>query len=134
MIDKASDESLQQTLEEHYLLTQEHRRRLEAVAPELGIQLNGVPCYGVAGIVREEIGAIHSMGAGTARDLTIIRCVEKIEHYEIASYAMLISCARIAGEREAADLLERTLSDEEEVERKLIDIVERRVDEAEVGA
>jgi ferritin-like metal-binding protein YciE len=134
MIHKASNAALHEALEDHYLLTQEHRRRLEAVAPKLRMQVNGELCYGLAGIVREGIATIQSARDTTARDLAIIACVEKIDHYEIASYSMLECYAIVLGEEEIAEVFRRTLDDERRADEKLGEMTAAQAGQASMKA
>jgi ferritin-like metal-binding protein YciE len=122
LIENADDEDLRDALSEHYLLTQEKRRRLEHLAPDLGIELGGVPCYGMSGIVREEIEAVHRVKRGAPRDATIAAHAQKVEHYEIASYAVAAQFAEVLGELEAALVLDRSVAEAMAADRRLAEI------------
>ena len=58
------------------------------------------------------------------RDAVIIIAAQKIEHYEIASYGGLLQIALTFNMDSVADLLEKTLDDEEETDLLLSDIAE----------
>lgn len=130
LIQNSEDEDLREVLSEHYLVTQEKRRRLEHIAPDLGIELGGGPCYGMSGIVREEIEAVHRVRRGAPRDATIAAHAQKVEHYEIAGYAAAARFAQVLGEVEAARLLDRSLSEAFEADRRLAEISFTRAQDA----
>ena len=58
------------------------------------------------------------------RDAALIIAAQKVEHYEIASYGGLVQLALTLGEGEVADILERTLEEEENADWQLTDIAE----------
>ncbi|MEF9478341.1 DUF892 family protein [Chryseobacterium sp. 1B4] len=58
------------------------------------------------------------------RDVALIIAAQKVEHYEIATYGGLAQLAITMGHDKAADLLERTLQEEEDTDSLLTDIAE----------
>ena len=79
-------------------------------------------------------------GAGTSTSTTtkdeddIEPALEKVEHYEIATYGCLRTWAELLGKDEAIDLLEETLNEEKDVDESLTDIatnINREANEAE---
>jgi len=50
-----------------------------------------------------------------------------VEHYEIAGYGTVRTYAEMLGYREAADLLQQTLDEEETTDKKLTALAERLV-------
>lgn len=48
---------------------------------------------------------------GSVRDVGIIAAAQKVEHYEIASYGILISYCELLGEKEAMEALQKTLNE-----------------------
>ncbi len=61
------------------------------------------------------------------RDAALIIAAQKIEHYEIASYGGLVQLAITLGKHRAADILDKTLSEEEETDQLLTDIAEGHI-------
>ncbi len=57
-------------------------------------------------------------------DAAIIAAAQKVEHYEMASYGTVRTWARLCGEEEAADLLQETLDEEGEADKRLTDLAE----------
>lgn len=129
IIERASDEGLRQTLEEHHRITMDQRRRLETMAPQLGIELDIVTSRGMAGILAEERAVIASARDEAVRDAVIVSSAQKVEHYEIAGYQSAVLHALVLGEEDIADLLNRTLHEEKEADRALSGIAENRVNQ-----
>ena len=63
----------------------------------------------------------------TTRDVALIIAAQKVEHYEIATYGGLAQLAITMGHDKAADLLERTLQEEEDTDSHLTDIAEASI-------
>jgi ferritin-like metal-binding protein YciE len=64
------------------------------------------------------------------RDSALIIGAQKIEHYEIASYGSLCELADVLGHSRIADILHRTLEEEEDTDRNLTSIATHVNDEA----
>ena len=133
LMGQTSDEALRQALTELEQITRDQRGRLETMAPELRIHLDGSTCRGMAGIVEEgrELGGNTAEGA--IRDAVTITAVQKMLHYQIAAYGAAASYARLLGEDDIADRLVHTLEEEQGADRKLTAIAEGFVNEAAVG-
>jgi ferritin-like metal-binding protein YciE len=67
---------------------------------------------------------IDATKEGIVRDAGIILSVQKVEHYEIASYGTLCAFAKTLDETEALDLLQTTLEEEKTADYKLSKIAE----------
>ena len=61
-------------------------------------------------------------GEGVMRDAAIISAAQKVEHYEIASYGTLRAFAETLGLNEIAALLEQTLEEEKNADKKLTEV------------
>lgn len=59
-----------------------------------------------------------------ALDAGIISAAQRVEHYEIAGYGCVRTYANILGEKEAVSLLEKTLQEEKEADKKLTELAE----------
>jgi ferritin-like metal-binding protein YciE len=55
-------------------------------------------------------------------DAALISAAQRVEHYEIAAYGTVRTYAEILGEEEAVRLLEKTLEEEKETDRKLTEL------------
>jgi ferritin-like metal-binding protein YciE len=58
------------------------------------------------------------------RDAALIIAAQKVEHYEIATYGGLVELALTMRLNRAAELLDKTLKEEEETDSILTDIAE----------
>lgn len=56
-----------------------------------------------------------------------IIAAQKVEHYEIATYGGLVQLAITMGHEKAANLLDRTLQEEEDTDLLLTDIAESSI-------
>jgi len=61
---------------------------------------------------------------GALMDAALISAAQRVEHYEIAAYGAVHAYAELMGESEAASLLQQTLEEEKETDRKLTELAE----------
>ena len=128
MRDAATTEELQEAFEDHMHLTERHCRRLEKVFASMGMRPEGKRCEAIEGIVREVETIIGETEEGTmTRDAALIMGAQKVEHYEIATYGGLVTMAITMGMYEQADLLDKTLVEEEQTDFLLTDIAENYI-------
>ncbi|RYG01673.1 MAG: DUF892 family protein, partial [Chitinophagaceae bacterium] len=80
------------------------------------------------GILREVNSIISETKKGSmTRDAALIIAGQKVEHYEIATYGGLVQLAVTMDLRKAADLLDKTLNEEEQTDRLLTHIAEGHI-------
>lgn len=127
MVEKASSQELADALSEHMEQTLQHITRLENVFEILDMKAEAEKCEAMEGLIEEAEDIIDGLEEGPVRDAGIIAAVQKIEHYEIASYGTLRAFANILGEYEAASLLEETLAEEKEADMGLTDLAESAI-------
>jgi ferritin-like metal-binding protein YciE len=124
IVEKATSEELIDNLTEHMDFTIQQVTRLENVFEIIGSKAEAEKCEAMDGLIEEAQDIIDSTDDGPVRDAGIIAAVQKIEHYEIATYGSLRTFANTLGEFEAASLLEETLDEEKEADQKLTDLAE----------
>ena len=124
MVDKVESQELADVLNEHQEQTIQQVTRLENVFEILDMKAQGEKCEAMEGLLEEADDIVGDLDEGPVRDAGIIAAVQKIEHYEIASYGTLRTFANTLGEYEAGSLLEETLDEEKEADLKLTDIAE----------
>jgi ferritin-like metal-binding protein YciE len=129
VIKQAESDELKQALTSHLEETKEHAKRLEQVFEIFGEQAKAKKCAGMAGLIAEGEEAI----SGNEGVAAIILALQKVEHYEIASYGALVSWAELLEEEEASDILEETLAEEKEADEKLNEIAEDFINMEESG-
>ena len=67
---------------------------------------------------------MKSAKPGALQDAMLITAAQKVEHYEIATYGTARTYAQVVGERAVARLLEQTLKEEKDTDKKLTRIAE----------
>lgn len=121
----ATNEVLIDAFEDHEWQTQKHISRLEKVFKSLKEEAEPKKCAAMEGLLKEANETIAATPDGSAtRDATLIIAAQKIEHYEIATYGGLVEIALTLGFEKEANLLERTLGEEEDTDHTLTDIAE----------
>lgn len=125
MQEAATTEELKDAFEDHQLQTKKHISRLEKVFKSINEEPERKKCEAIEGIIKEGEEIIKTTKEGSmTRDAALIIAAQKVEHYEIATYGGLAQLAITMGHDKAADLLERTLQEEEETDHNLTDIAE----------
>lgn len=111
-MERAFDPKLKSALRAHLNETKRHRSRLQNVARDLDIELDGMTCKGMAGIVKEGSDMVGLQDEDEVRDAAIIASAQRVEHYEMAGYGTAVHFARALGHDEAAHPLMETLDEE----------------------
>jgi ferritin-like metal-binding protein YciE len=124
MVDKVESQELADVLNEHQEQTIQQVTRLENVFEILDLKAKAEKCEAMEGLIDEAEEIVGDLDEGPVRDAGIIAAVQKIEHYEIATYGTLRTFANTLGEYEAGSLLEETLDEEKEADLRLTDIAE----------
>lgn len=126
----ATTDDLASAFEEHLEVTQSQISRLEQIFDLLGEKPEAKECQAMKGLIKESQEVIDETEEGTAtRDVGLIICAQKVEHYEIAAYGSLKQLARTAGKPEVAQLLEETLEEEKATDLLLSTLAESRINE-----
>src|SRR5579872_3051898 len=118
----ADSPALQRALEKHLEQTWEHIQRVEEVFDTLEAKIGGKRSDAMAGLIAEGLERVEAEADPPVKDAALILAVQKIEHYEIASYGGLRTWAELLGRDEAAMLLEQTGDEEKEAGDLLNDI------------
>jgi ferritin-like metal-binding protein YciE len=128
MQEATTTEQLKDAFEDHLHQTERHVKRLEKVFRSLGLKAEGEKCEAIEGIAREVDNIIEETQEGTlTRDAALIIAAQKVEHYEIATYGGLVQLAITMQLHEAADLLDKTLVEEEDTDALLTEIAENEI-------
>ncbi|HET7442620.1 MAG TPA: ferritin-like domain-containing protein [Terriglobales bacterium] len=130
MAKAASNEQLREGFEEHLEQTREHVQRLERIFQMMGEKAKGKKCVGMEGLVKEGSELMGEDFEDDVMDAGIIGAAQRVEHYEIAAYGTAREFAEVLGEDEHASLLEETLNEEKETDRKLTEIASQINEEA----
>ena len=124
MAKKASAPELRQAFTDHLEQTRGHVDRLEQIFEELGEKPSGKTCKAMKGLVEEGKEIIEEDGDDSVLDAALIGAAQRVEHYEIAGYGVVRTFASLLGEDEAMGLLQRTLNEEGETDKKLTRLAE----------
>ena len=122
MAKAASNDDLKQGILEHLEETRGHVDRLDRSLRILGASVKGKTCHAMKGLVEEGEEAIEAEAPPAIRDAFLIGAAQRVEHYEIAAYGTARSFAETLGEEEIAELLQETLDEEGETDKKLTTI------------
>ncbi|MBT2620111.1 ferritin-like domain-containing protein [Chryseobacterium sp. ISL-6] len=121
----ATTEELKEAFEDHQLQTKKHVSRLEKVFKLIDETPEKKECEAIKGIIKEGEEIMKSTKVGSmTRDAALIIAAQKVEHYEIATYGGLAQLAITMGHDKVADLLEKTLQEEEDTDYNLTEIAE----------
>jgi ferritin-like metal-binding protein YciE len=125
---KAADASdLQRAFQDHLRQTEGQVERLERIFSDMGGSPRGKKCVGMEGLVEEGNELMREKADPDALDAGLIAAAQKVEHYEIAGYGTARTWANQLGYHGAAQLLQQTLDEEGEANKKLTQIAESHV-------
>jgi ferritin-like metal-binding protein YciE len=124
MARKASAPELKRAFQDHLTQTEGHVNRLEKIFKGLGEKPTGKTCKAMKGLVEEGKEIIEEDGDDSVLDAALIGAAQRVEHYEIAGYGVVRTFASLLGENTAVDLLQRTLNEEGETDKKLTALAE----------
>jgi Mn-containing catalase len=135
MAEAANAEALQVAFETHLDQTKGHVERLKEVFGLLGAPAKANACKGMQGLVEEgnEVMADNEGKDAASADLALIAAAQKVEHYEISAYGTARALAGQAGLPQVAELLSRTLAEEEVSDNLLTQIAREVMSEARTG-
>lgn len=119
MADAATGENLKQGFLDHLEQTKVHVERLEKAFTKLGVAPDEKTCVVMEGLVAEGNEAIELEGNGVIRDVALVGAARRVEHYEIAAYKSVRSIAGAVDEGTVADLLQQTLDEECDTDKRL---------------
>lgn len=119
---KVSTPGLKRALLEHLEQTHTHRNRLDRIFEDLNEKPQGEDCEAMRGLVSEARQWIGAEGSSVARDVGLITAGNRIEHYEMAGYGAARTHAELLGLDEHQKLLQQSLDEEGEADKKLMDL------------
>jgi ferritin-like metal-binding protein YciE len=124
----ASSPRLRAVLEKHLEETRRQLIRLEQVFESLDERARGRHCSGIAGII-DGVQALQGNFDRPTLDACLIAGGKRIEHYEMAAYATLVSWARAMSFNQAADVLQQTLDEERAADASLTSLAEHGINQ-----
>src|SRR5207302_8917548 len=122
MAKAASSDELRGAFEEHLEQTEGHVERLEEIFDRIGVKPKGKKCEAMEGLLDEGKEILKMNAEPHVRDAALIAGAQRVEHYEMAGYGCARTFARLLGDTDSADLLQQTLDEEGEADKKLTQI------------
>jgi len=127
MAKAASAPQLQNAFQEHLTQTKTHVQRIEQIFQKLGAKPKDQTCKGMEGLIKEGTEMIKMKGEPAAIDAGLIAAAQRVEHYEIAGYGCVHTYAQLLGEQQDAQLLQQTLDEEGQTDKKLTQLAEQLI-------
>ena len=122
MAEKAKDGRLRAGFSKHLHETEKQLQRLETIGEALDIDLGGHTCKAMAGLIAEGQETMSERATAEVMDAALIAAAQRIEHYEISGYGTAAHFAERLGHVEVAELLQQTLTEEQNTDTKLNDL------------
>ena len=106
----------------HLKQTHGHVARIRQAFKLLGEPVQGKTCKAMKGLVAEGAEAIEENDSSLTRDAQLIGAAQRVEHYEMAGYGTVRTLAEVLGEDKVAKLMQATLDEEGDTDKKLTTI------------
>jgi ferritin-like metal-binding protein YciE len=119
MAKKAKNEQLKKGFEMHLEETRMQVERLDQIFELLGKSPRGKKCKGMEGLLEEGKEMMQEDMDPEVMDAALISAAQKVEHYEIAGYGTVRTYAQLLGENQHVKLLQQTLDEEGNTDKKL---------------
>jgi Mn-containing catalase len=135
MAKAARAQSLKLAFEEHLEETRLQVERLKEVFGLVGVQAKSKPCKGMEGLIEEgqEVIEEGTDQQDAAADLALIAAAQKVEHYEISAYGTARTMAGQAGLPAVAEMLNKSLAEEEVADNLMTQIARELMSEVRTG-
>jgi Mn-containing catalase len=136
LADAARAEPLKLALERHLGETTLQVDRLNEAFDLLGVKAQTERCTGMAGLIDEGNEVIEDnsdVEEDAAADLALIAAAQKVEHYEISAYGTARTLAAQVGLPLVADLLSRSLAEEEVADSWLTQVARELMTQSRTG-
>jgi ferritin-like metal-binding protein YciE len=122
MAKASSSDQLREAFENHLRETSEHVSRLEEIFEQLEEKPSGKKCRGMEGLVKEGAETMEEEYGDNVMDAAIIGAAQRVEHYEMAGYGTVRAMAELLGRNQDVSLLEQTLEEEKQADKKLTEL------------
>ena len=126
-------QELRATVNQHLKETQEQLNRIEKIFAHLGENPKGKRCKGMQSLVMECRYAMGEDFEEEARDISLISEMQRVKHYEVATYRIAVVFANLLRDNESAALLRLTLREEEEGNLNFVRLAENIYVEADMS-
>ena len=127
MIEKATDPQLKQGFQSHLAETKNHVKRVEQVFKMHGVEVEGVDCPAIDGILEEADDVAGEVDDKKVLDAALIAAAQAVEHYEMTRYGTLVAWAKQLGRNDCASVLQQNLDEEKAADKKLTSLAESSI-------
>jgi ferritin-like metal-binding protein YciE len=127
MADKASHSGLKEAFRMHEQQTRQHVQRLEQIFSMIGMKAEEKTCKGMEGIIDEGQDVMKEYKDSDVLDAALIAAAQRVEHYEIAAYGCVRTYANVLGLTNQEDLLQQTLNEEGNTDKRLTQLADEVV-------
>ena len=127
MADAAHNPQLKTAFQDHLRETENHIKRLEQVFQLLGKSPERETCEAMKGLIAEGEEMVQAKGDPDVKDAALIAAAQRVEHYEIAGYGTARTFAQHLGLDQAARLLQETLDEEGNTDKRLTALAEASI-------
>ena len=127
MAKKATNAQLKKGFETHLEETRGQVERLDQIFEMLGKSPRGKKCKGMEGLLEEGKEMMQEDMDPEVMDAALIAAAQRVEHYEIAGYGTVRTYAQLLGETQHAKLLQQTLEEEGNTDKKLTQLAESSI-------
>ncbi|MCX6215669.1 ferritin-like domain-containing protein [Spirosoma sp.] len=123
--DASTTDEVRNAFLQHQEETRGQVARLEDVFRSIGVEVDDKTCAAIDGLVDDAQMVVSETESGSlTRDAGLIIAGQKIEHHEIAAYGSAVTLASVLGYSDAARMLQQTLDEEKNTDRKLTQLAE----------
>lgn len=124
MASAASNTALKEAFNMHLNETRGQLERLEQIFSTLSTNPRGHTCQAMVGLIKEADEVLQKPGDPDVKDAALIAAAQRVEHYEMAGYGTVKTFAKHLEYDEHARLLDQTLEEEGNADKKLTKVAE----------
>jgi ferritin-like metal-binding protein YciE len=127
MAKRTSNQRLQVAFEEILEVTKQQLERLDQIFEKLNKKATGRKDKNMEGLIEETKEMMEEDMVPEALDAVLIAAFQRIEHHEMAGYGTVRTYAQLLGETEAARLLQRSLDETGDADKRLAQLAESEI-------
>jgi ferritin-like metal-binding protein YciE len=130
MIESATDPELKELLGRHFEQSRNQVLRLGTIFDRLGLDPEKDTSSAMRGLMADAETVIDMRGDPAVRDAALIAAAQCVEHLEIAKYGTVRTWASFIGHHDVADLLQQTLIEEMDFDKRLTTLAESSINQS----
>jgi ferritin-like metal-binding protein YciE len=123
----AATEELSVCLDLQLDATREQLRRLEQLGASSDPRENLSHCLAMTGLLEDLFRSLRANSAADVRDAMLLAGMQRIAHFQLASYGAAEALAEALGATEISRAIEHGLNDDIDFEETLTDLVEKLI-------